>query len=159
MQPKIDLNQYAGKKVAVAMSGGVDSSVAAYLLKEAGAEVFGISMTTVPGSTCCSIKDITEAGEVAKQLGIEHKVISLRELFEKEAIQLQPEELSEVWGMIEKHIELEKETVRLAEESRKNSNNFVVRYLLGYLMTDEQKHNEVLAQLEDVKRGMYPYSG
>jgi tRNA-specific 2-thiouridylase len=87
MQPKLDLNQYAGEKVAVAMSGGVDSSVAAYLLKQAGAEVFGISMTTVPGSTCCSVKDITEAGEVAKQLGIEHKIISLRELFEKEAIQ------------------------------------------------------------------------
>ena len=79
--------------------------------------------------------------------------------FEKEAIQLQPEELAEVWSMIENHIELEKETIRLAEESRKNSNSFIVRYLLGYLMTDEQKHNDVLAQLEDVKRGMYPYAG
>ena len=78
--------------------------------------------------------------------------------FEKEAITLTPEELGGIWEMVDKHIELEKETIRLAEESRKNSKNFVVRYLLGYLMTDEQKHNEILAQMEDVKSGIYPYA-
>jgi hypothetical protein len=104
---------------------------------------------------------VKQVMEIIKQDSAMHKKVQqlLIDSFEKEAIQLQPEELSEVWGMIENHIELEKETVRLAEESRKNSNNFVVRYLLGYLMTDEQKHNDVLAQLEDVKRGMYPYAG
>lgn len=104
---------------------------------------------------------VRQVMEIIKQDSAMHKKVQqlLIDSFEKEAIQLQPEELSEVWGMIENHIELEKETVRLAEESRKNSNNFIVRYLLGYLMTDEQKHNEVLAQLEDVKRGMYPYAG
>jgi len=61
--------------------------------------------------------------------------------------------------MVEKHIELEKETVRLAEEARKNSNSFMIRYLLGYLMKDEQKHNEILQQMEDIKGGMYPYAG
>jgi hypothetical protein len=61
-------------------------------------------------------------------------------------------------SMVEKHIELEKETVRLAEESRKNSKSFFVRYLLGYLMTDEQKHNEILQQMEDIKSGIYPYA-
>ncbi len=104
---------------------------------------------------------VKQVMEIIKQDSAMHKKVQqlLIDSFEKEAIQLQPEELSEVWSMIENHIELEKETVRLAEESRKNSNNFVVRYLLGYLMTDEQKHNDVLAQLEDVKRGMYPYAG
>ena len=99
--------------------------------------------------------------EIIKQDSAMHKKVQqlIIDGFEKEAMQLQPEELSEVWGMIENHIELEKETVRLAEESRKYSNSFIVRYLLGYLMTDEQKHNEILAQLEDVKRGMYPYAG
>jgi hypothetical protein len=99
--------------------------------------------------------------EIIKQDSAMHKKVQqlIIDSFEKEAMQLQPEELSEVWGMIEKHIELEKETIRLAEESRKNSNSFVVRYLLGYLMTDEQKHNDILAQLEDVKKGMYPYAG
>jgi hypothetical protein len=104
---------------------------------------------------------VKQVMEIIKQDSAMHKKVQqlIIDSFEKQAIQLQPDELSEVWGMIENHIELEKETIRLAEESRKNSNSFVVRYLLGYLMTDEQKHNEVLAQLEDVKRGMYPYSG
>ena len=66
--------------------------------------------------------------------------------------------MGDVWQMVEHHIDLEKETIRLAEESRKNSKNFVVRYLLSYLMTDEQKHNEVLAQMEDIKAGIYPYA-
>ena len=52
----------------------------------------------------------------------------------------------------------EKETIRLAEESKKNSRNFIVRYLLGYLLTDEQKHNDILAQMEDIKSGIYPYA-
>ena len=99
--------------------------------------------------------------EIIKQDSAMHKKVQqlIIDSFEKEAIQLQPEELSNVWGLVENHIELEKETIRLAEESRKNSNNFIVRYLLGYLMTDEQKHNDILAQMEDVKRGMYPYAG
>jgi hypothetical protein len=104
---------------------------------------------------------VKQVMEIIKQDSAMHKKVQqlIIDSFEKEAIQLQPEELSDVWELVENHIELEKETVRLAEESRKNSNSFIVRYLLGYLMTDEQKHNEVLAQLEDVKRGMYPYSG
>ena len=99
--------------------------------------------------------------EIIKQDSAMHKKVQqvIIDSFEKEAINLDPEELSDIWGMVEDHIELEKETVRLAEESRKNSNNFIVRYLLGYLMTDEQKHNDILQQMEDIKRGMYPYAG
>lgn len=99
--------------------------------------------------------------EIIKQDSAMHKKVQqvIIDSFEKEAINLDPEELSDIWGMVEKHIELEKETIRLAEESRQNSNSFIVRYLLGYLMTDEQKHNDILAQLEDVKKGMYPYAG
>ncbi|MFC2084028.1 hypothetical protein ACFLS9_03140 [Bacteroidota bacterium] len=78
--------------------------------------------------------------------------------FEKEAIRLNPEELADIWDMVEKHIELEKETIRLAEESRKNSRNFVIRYLISYLLTDEQKHNDILLQMEDIKLGIYPYA-
>ncbi len=99
--------------------------------------------------------------EIIKQDSAMHKKVQqvIIDSFEKEAINLDPEELSDIWGMVENHIELEKETVRLAEESRKNSNSFIVRYLLGYLMTDEQKHNDILQQMEDIKRGMYPYAG
>ncbi len=99
--------------------------------------------------------------EIIKQDSAMHKKVQqvIIDSFEKEAINLDPEELSDIWEMVENHIELEKETIRLAEESRKNSNSFIVRYLLGYLMTDEQKHNDILQQMEDIKRGMYPYAG
>ena len=99
--------------------------------------------------------------EIIKQDSAMHKKVQqvIIDSFEKEAINFDPEELSDIWEMVENHIELEKETIRLAEESRKNSNSFIVRYLLGYLMTDEQKHNDMLQQMEDIKRGMYPYAG
>ncbi len=98
--------------------------------------------------------------EIIRQDSAMHKRIQqlIIDSFEKQAITLTPEELGEVWEMVDKHIQLEKETIRLAEEARKNSKNFVIRYLLGYLMTDEQKHNEILAQMEDVKSGIYPYA-
>ena len=104
---------------------------------------------------------IRQIMEIIKQDSAMHKKVQqvIIDSFEKEAISMDPEELSNVWTLVEKHIELEKETVRLAEESRKNSNSFMVRYLLGYLMTDELKHNHILQQMEDVKRGMYPYAG
>ena len=98
--------------------------------------------------------------EIIRQDSAMHKRIQqlIIDSFEKQAISLSPEELADVWEMVEKHIELEKETIRLAEESRKNSKNYVVRYLLSYLMTDERKHNEILEQMEDVKSGIYPYA-
>jgi len=104
---------------------------------------------------------IRQIMEIIKQDSAMHKKVQqvIIDSFEKQAISLDPEELSEIWTMVEKHIELEKETVRLAEEARKSSNSFMIRYLLGYLMKDEQKHNEILAQMEDIKGGMYPYAG
>lgn len=98
--------------------------------------------------------------EIIRQDSAMHKKVQqlLLDNFEKEAFSLTPEELADVWNLIEKHIELEKETIRLAEESRRNTKNFVIRYLLGYLMTDEQKHNLILQQLEDIKSGIYPYA-
>lgn len=103
---------------------------------------------------------VRQVMEIIRQDSAMHRKVQqlIIDSFEKEAIQLTPEELGDVWEMVENHIELEKETIRLAEEARKNSKNFVIRYLLGYLMTDEQKHNEILQQMEDIKSGIYPYA-
>jgi rubrerythrin len=98
--------------------------------------------------------------EIIRQDSAMHKRIQqlIIDSFEKQAMTLTPEELGDVWEMVDHHIQLERETIRLAEESRKNSKNFLVRYLLGYLMTDERKHNDVLDQMEDIKSGIYPYA-
>ena len=75
-----------GKRIAVAMSGGVDSSVCAWMLKKSGADVFGITMRTIPGSRCCSLDDLLQAKLVAEDLGIPHYVVDLRKQFEKQVI-------------------------------------------------------------------------
>jgi tRNA-specific 2-thiouridylase len=81
------------KRVVVAMSGGVDSSVAAWLLKEQGYDVIGATMCI--GTTdrdgegtarCCSLSDREDARRVALQIGIPLYVFHLREAFEKEII-------------------------------------------------------------------------
>jgi hypothetical protein len=78
---------------------------------------------------------------------------------EKKAISLTPDELADVWGMIEHHVELEKKSVELAEQaigSLKGLQGMVVQqYLLGYLLEDERKHNELLSRLDEIKKGVY----
>ena len=77
------------------------------------------------------------------------------------AIALTPDEVGDVWGLIEKHIELEKSTIDLAKSSLaaiEGKKGMVVQaYLIEYLLKDEEKHDEILAKLNEVKKGMYPY--
>jgi hypothetical protein len=80
---------------------------------------------------------------------------------EKQAISLTPEELGEVWGMIEEHIRLERKTIEYAKKALQaiqGTKMVVQQYLLEYMLQDEEKHNKVLDNLESVKRGIYPYA-
>jgi len=73
-------------------------------------------------------------------------------------ITLTPEELGEIWTLVEEHIRMEKETVGFGEELAKDCKLFVQSHLISYLMADEQKHAMLLQQLEDFKRKLYPYA-
>lgn len=77
------------------------------------------------------------------------------------ALTLTPDEVGKVWGKIEKHIELEKQTIELAKSSLaqiEGKKGLVIQaYLIEYLLKDEEKHDEILAKLNEVKKGMYPY--
>jgi tRNA-specific 2-thiouridylase len=80
------------ERVVVAMSGGVDSSVAAALLKEQGYEVIGITLCfNLPDSntkrpTCCGLQGIEDARRVAHKLGIKHYVLNFSRVLEEKVI-------------------------------------------------------------------------
>ncbi len=77
-------------RVLVAMSGGVDSSVAAALLQEQGHDVVGVTMKLWGGesdSGCCSVSDVDDARRVADQLGIDHHVFNFGDDFTRDVIE------------------------------------------------------------------------
>lgn len=85
----------AKERVVVGMSGGVDSSVAAYLLKEAGYEVIGVTMQIWQEESeelqqenggCCGLSAVDDARRVAQLLGIPYYVMNFRKEFKRDVI-------------------------------------------------------------------------
>src|SRR5918993_2213155 len=80
-------------RIVVAMSGGVDSSVAAALLAEQGHEVIGVSMQLYDQTegqtgfgTCCTIDDLHDARRVAAAIGIPHYILNFESRFDEQVV-------------------------------------------------------------------------
>jgi tRNA-uridine 2-sulfurtransferase len=90
------LAPWSGRSVAVAMSGGVDSSLTATLLHRAGARVVGVHMRTRPSArcgrfestaTCCSLADAADAQRVADLAGFPFYALDFAADFRREIIE------------------------------------------------------------------------
>ncbi|HET8541408.1 MAG TPA: hypothetical protein VFL83_16145 [Anaeromyxobacter sp.] len=96
---------------------------------------------------------------IRRDSAMHHKVQQfVIDAIEKEPVSLRVEDLEAVWAAIEAHIASERATERLAAEARAalaGTKDVVQQYLLAYLAADERKHDELLAGLDLIKRGMY----
>jgi Ribonuclease G/E len=97
--------------------------------------------------------------EILRHDSVMHKKVQqvILDSLEKEAFSLQPEELADIWEMIEKHDEIEKEAIRMATEARKSCPFVIQQQLLDYLIEDEKKHDRLLGNLEGFKKRLHPY--
>ncbi len=91
-----DKSQIAKPRVLLGMSGGIDSTVSAMLLKEQGYEVVGVTFRTFDSikesclakeKGCCSVESVMEAKHNAERMGIEHHIVDFRDTFRRCVIQ------------------------------------------------------------------------
>ncbi|MBQ3426842.1 MAG: tRNA 2-thiouridine(34) synthase MnmA [Clostridia bacterium] len=80
-------------RAVIAMSGGVDSSVAAYLMKERGYDILGVTLRLfanedvgIREKSCCSLSDVEDAKSVARRIGIEHYTFNFSDDFREKVI-------------------------------------------------------------------------
>ena len=99
---------------------------------------------------------IRQIMEIIRNDSVQHHRVQqfLIDSMTKTPISISPEELGEVWGQLEAHDELERQTIELAEGLMETTTDPVAKILLDYLLRDEQKHDTILGELEKFKQHM-----
>jgi len=92
--------------------------------------------------------------EMIKNDSQKHKAMQkmLIESLTKEPLVLTPDDLAAISDTLNKHLAAEAKTLEIADEALNNSELFITRYILSYLIADEQKHHALLAKLNELKR-------
>ena len=174
------------KKVMVAMSGGVDSSVAAVLLKDQGYDICGATLKLFSDEdvlsscsryrTCCSLEDVEDARSVCHKLGIEHFVFNFKETFQEEVIQKFKRKYEEgstpnpcidcnkyikFSKLIQRAILMEKDYIATGHYARIEFDNASGRYLLKRAVDLSKDQSYVLYVLtqHDLSRTLFPLGG
>ena len=92
--------------------------------------------------------------EMIKHDSQKHRVMQqlLIDSLTKESLILAPDDLASLSEGLNKHLAAEAKTLELADKALQNSELFVTRYILSYLIADEQKHHALLSKLNELKR-------
>lgn len=98
--------------------------------------------------------------EIIRQDSVMHRRVQqlIIDHYDKNPIELNPEDLESIWNLIEDHNEIEKRTISMAEKSLTEIKSPVVAFMLEYLLNDEKKHDILLEEIEKIKKGDYPYN-
>jgi len=92
--------------------------------------------------------------EMIKHDSQKHRVMQqlLIDSLTKESLVLEPGDLASLSDGLNKHLAAEAKTLELADKALQNSELFITRYILSYLIADEQKHHALLSKLNELKR-------
>jgi len=103
-----------------------------------------------------AIETTAQIMEIIRNDSVQHHRVQqfLIDSMTKTPVTVSPDELAEVWGQIEAHDELERQTIELAEKLKAESTDPIAKVLLDYLLRDEQKHDTILGELEKFKLHM-----
>ena len=99
---------------------------------------------------------IRQVMEIIRNDSVQHHRVQqfLIDSMTKTPITLTSDELAEIWGEIEAHDKLERETIELGKKLLAESTDPLAKILLDYLLKDEQKHDTLLGQLDEFKKHM-----
>jgi len=99
---------------------------------------------------------IRQIMEIIRNDSVQHHRVQqfLIDSITRAPVTLSPEDLAEVWGQLEAHDELERQTIELAKELKEQTTEPMHVILLDYLLRDEEKHDTILGDLEKFKTHM-----